>query len=177
MCQFFKRKSASYGRNAINLILTIQIFRQECFPLNPIEAIYKGFETAEAEFFIQNKPKNVLSEFNRSGSCALVLIVIDDICYIANLGDSRALLSQNYGKKMFQITNDHKPGEESEKKRILVNGGQIYQGVLNKSSDTNILNDNICSRDTNSSINNTAEPSRLPFRIFPGKLSVNILNN
>lgn len=29
----------------------------------------------------------------RSGSCAIVSLVVGDICYIANVGDSRAILS------------------------------------------------------------------------------------
>jgi len=32
-------------------------------------------------------------EFDRSGSCALVVMVVDDYIYMGNTGDSRALLS------------------------------------------------------------------------------------
>ena len=74
------------------------------------------------------------------------------------MGDSRALLSEQYGKSLFILTKDHKPDEENEKKRIYANGGQIYQGVLNN-----------ISRNSYESLNGF---SHLPFRIFPGKLSV-----
>ena len=96
------------------------------------------------------------------------MIVIDDMCHIANLGDSRALLSEGYGKRFYQITKDHKPDEDNEKKRILENGGRIYQGVLN-------LNNN--SGELNHDLENTVDYSLFPWRIFPGKLSVIILNN
>ena len=54
-------------------------------------------------------------------------IKIDKKVYIANVGDSRAVLSMNEGKKVIEITKDHKPTEETEKNRINENGGYIYQ--------------------------------------------------
>lgn len=71
--------------------------------------------------------KTFPNDYDRSGSCALVIIFIDDICYIANLGDSRALLSENNSSKLFYITNDHKPEDVKEKARIEKAGGHVYQ--------------------------------------------------
>jgi protein phosphatase 2C family protein 2/3 len=31
----------------------------------------------------------------KSGSCAIVLLIVGDICYAVNVGDSRAVLSSN----------------------------------------------------------------------------------
>ena len=64
---------------------------------------------------------------DRSGSCAIVVLVIGDTCFIANVGDSRALLSAYSGKKIFPLSKDHKPSETEEKERIIKAGGQIYQ--------------------------------------------------
>jgi serine/threonine protein phosphatase PrpC len=54
------------------------------------------------------------------------MLVIDEIAYIANTGDSRAVISYNGGTKFDALTEDHKPSEEAERVRILKAGGQIY---------------------------------------------------
>jgi serine/threonine protein phosphatase PrpC len=54
------------------------------------------------------------------------MLIMDQDVWIANTGDSRAIMSENMGAKFTQISNDHKPSEEAEKKRILKAGGQIY---------------------------------------------------
>lgn len=43
-----------------------------------------------------------------SGSCALVCFIVEDKYYIANVGDSRALLVRNEDDYE-QLTWDHKP--------------------------------------------------------------------
>lgn len=50
----------------------------------------------------------------RSGSCALTVLIVGDFCYVANVGDSRAVMSMNGGKDVQALTKDHKPAEESE---------------------------------------------------------------
>lgn len=54
-------------------------------------------------------------------------ILIDDICYIANVGDSRAIMSSTHGKKVLALSRDHKPNDEDEAKRIIELGGKVYQ--------------------------------------------------
>ena len=34
---------------------------------------------------------------DRSGSCAIVILIVGDICYSANVGDSRAIISMSGG--------------------------------------------------------------------------------
>jgi serine/threonine protein phosphatase PrpC len=92
------------------------------------QAILNGFEEAE-RVYLQSIYSNISFslEYDKSGSCALVIIFIDDICHVANLGDSRALLSENNSQKVFYITNDHKPEDVNEKQRIEKAGGHVYQ--------------------------------------------------
>jgi len=64
-------------------------------------------------------------EYDKSGSCCLVVLIVNDKLFCANVGDSRAVLKEK--KETVVLTNDHKPSEEDERKRIVKNGGQIYQ--------------------------------------------------
>jgi len=41
-------------------------------------------------------------------------LIVDDICYIANTGDSRAMLSVSGGKQVLTLSNDHKPTDPIE---------------------------------------------------------------
>lgn len=62
-----------------------------------------------------------------SGTCAIIVLIINNTCYVANVGDSRAILSQNKGKKIVPLSTDHKPAEANELKRIKQNGGKTYK--------------------------------------------------
>ena len=63
---------------------------------------------------------------DRSGSCAIVVMFVDEICFVANVGDSRAVMSCAGGKYTAQLSQDHKPNEKREHSRILAAGGKIY---------------------------------------------------
>jgi serine/threonine protein phosphatase PrpC len=67
-----------------------------------------------------------IGDIDRSGSCAIVVLIIDEMCYVANVGDSRAIMSSDGGEKIFLLSNDHKPTDDVEIKRIIENGGKIY---------------------------------------------------
>jgi protein phosphatase 2C family protein 2/3 len=118
------------------------------FPFNANEAILAGFRQAEAQFMATARGSDGI---DRSGSCALVVLIVGDLCFVANLGDSRGLLSGQGGKKLYLLSKDHKPEEELEKKRILESGGKVYQS---------------CSEAGDGTLNTG------PFRVFPGRLSV-----
>lgn len=63
---------------------------------------------------------------DRSGSCAIVTLIIDEMCYVANVGDSRAILSGESGSRIFPLSRDHKPTDPHEQQRIFKAGGQVY---------------------------------------------------
>lgn len=134
------------------------IFDSEFFPKNPIKAIEQGFRNCEKQFINLNYSHNQC--LDSSGSCAIIVLIINDSCYIANLGDSRALYSLDDGKNLYQLSRDHKPNDPIEKKRIYKAGGNVYK--------TNIqhISENIMGLKGKESIIN------LPYRIYPGRLSV-----
>ena len=91
---------------------------------NIIDSIRDAFQKAESQFY-QIAIKNG-KLVDKSGSCALIALIINNTCYAINLGDSRALYSRDSGKAFYQITRDHKPNDEKEKKRIEKMGGKVY---------------------------------------------------
>jgi serine/threonine protein phosphatase PrpC len=132
------------------------ILENKNFPDDPRKSIEEGCVQAENEFCqFALKQKNI----ERSGSCALIILAVDDKIYIGNVGDCRAIVSEQKGKQFFSLSKDHKPEEQSEHDRILRNGGQVLKNNLiqaNKLMGSAMgvrLND-------------------LPFRVYPGGLSV-----
>jgi protein phosphatase PTC2/3 len=69
----------------------------------------------EAERIWMAMAESKLNTHDSSGSCAIILLQVDRECYVANVGDSRAIMSAMNGKKLFLLSRDHKPSDESEK--------------------------------------------------------------
>lgn len=51
---------------------------------------------AERRFTVKADTKNPVHD--RSGSCAIIVLLVDNQCFIANIGDSRCIMSANQGK-------------------------------------------------------------------------------
>ena len=100
------------------------LFQQTMFPNNVIESVRETFKTAESKFrqFAVQGGRLV----DKSGSCAVIALIINDVLYSINLGDSRALYSRDGGNEYYQITRDHKPNDPKEKARIEHAGGKVY---------------------------------------------------
>ena len=73
------------------MIYIIQIINDSNFPSNPQKAILNGFIKSEKKFVEDALKKEGKTE--RSGSCAIMLLIIENRCYVANVGDSRAIMS------------------------------------------------------------------------------------
>ena len=109
-------KCADYLRDSLHKL----IFNDENYPENVNEAIKNGFLKAEKEFlnnYALDK-NNSMNIIDRSGSCAIIVIIVDNKIYVANVGDSRGLLSKKNGQEYIVITEDHKPNNEKEKKEL-----------------------------------------------------------
>ncbi|CAI2359840.1 unnamed protein product [Moneuplotes crassus] len=122
---------AEFLRKSLHRIL----YTDPCFPENPKKALLNAFKKAEGLFYekIRKQSNFEMSHISdTSGSCANVALIVGDVCYVANLGDSRAILSINSGKSVKCMSIDHKPSCKDEADRINKNGGSTYQTQLQK---------------------------------------------
>lgn len=87
------------------------IINQKCFPEDPIKAIKSGCAKTEKDFMQINTYPGV-KEYDKSGSCCLISLVINDKLYVANVGDSRCVLKEKH--EIVELSTDHKPSEEDE---------------------------------------------------------------
>ena len=142
------------------------IFDSDYFPNDPIKAVEEGFNNCETLFIDsircenKSKMKNNKEYSDFSGSCAIIILIIGDMCYTINLGDSRAIYSYDTGKKFYQLSRDQKPNDQIEKDRIYNGGGSIFK--------TNITQ-------YGAGVKESELGFKIPFRILPGRLSVSII--
>ena len=137
------------------------IFNSDYFPLKPLDAIYQAYERAEQNFTKIAFDYNINKLIDKSGSCSLSALIIDDICYMTYLGDSRGIYSYDSGNQLFQVTRDHKPNNPIEVQRIQLSGGKIYKDTRLKVNGVKIK------------VNEKDAPGvNFPFRVYPGNLSV-----
>ena len=154
-CSFFGLYDGHGGSAACDFLrdnLHKYIINDKYFPSNPQKAIANGFIYAEKIFF-----KNYTG-LDSSGSCAIVVLIIEKRVYIANVGDSRALLSAKNGTKFYPLSRDHRPGDEKEYKRILDAGGKIYKTEYEYGNNT--INNNNNSNNNINTINNIINNNR-----------------
>ena len=59
----------------------------------------------------------------KDGSCALVMLVINDTAVVANTGDCRAVLVTS--RDSVALSSDHTPGRQDEHDRVLDAGGEV----------------------------------------------------
>ena len=182
-CSFFGLYDGHGGSKACDFLrdnLHKFIINDKYFPSNPQKAIANGFIYAEKLFFKK------YTGIDSSGSCAIVILIIENRVYIVNVGDSRAILSAKNGTKFYPLSRDHRPGDEKEYKRILDAGGKIYKteyeygnkntnsnAYNNRKTYNNYRNNNNISTNNRITISNNKNSSIIgPLRVSPGKLSV-----
>ena len=145
------------------------IYTNQNFPKNIEKSIKEAFIKADEDYLKNyvymkdNKNMNINPNFNvdycnNSGSCGLILLIVDTKIYVANVGDSRCIISCHNGNIQKDVTRDHKPEFPYEKKRIYDNGGSIYRNET-------LFNDDYENKSYNKILLG-------PYRVNPGKLSV-----
>jgi hypothetical protein len=138
------------------------LFNSSFFPSDVDKAVRESFKKAEDNFrgMVYDPKSNIL--LDKSGSCALVMLIINDYLFSINLGDSRALYSYDSGKYIYQITRDHKPNDEIEKRRIEKAGGKVfYANTINRNGKEIELKEE-----------HFGKGFTFPYRISPGKIAV-----
>ena len=141
------------------------LFNSPYFPGDIMKAIKETFNKAEETFkSMAYDPKtNILKD--KSGSCALITLIIEKYLYAINLGDSRALYSYDSGKYLYQITRDHKPNDEIEKKRIESAGGKVFYAnkIVRNGREIELKEEAF------------GKGFSFPYRIAPGKIAVRLI--
>ena len=139
------------------------LFNSEYFPLYTLQAINEAYTKAENEFrAIAFDAKNG-KLLDKSGSCSITALIIEEWCFITYLGDSRGLYSFDSGNQLYQITRDHKPNDPIEKNRIEKAGGSIYKDDRVK----------INGQKVHVKEETLAPGVSFPYRVSPGNLAVN----
>ena len=75
----------------------------------------KGHASSEAESY--------------AGCTAVVALIVQNTVYVANAGDSRCVLAKK--NEAVPLTEDHKPDNDEERRRIEKAGGGVYEGRIN----------------------------------------------
>ncbi|KAJ3638198.1 hypothetical protein MTP99_001600 [Tenebrio molitor] len=104
------------------------IMQTEEFQEDVMKGIHNGF--LELDNKMRSLPEMTSGE-DKSGTTAVCAFVSPRLIYIANCGDSRAVLCRA-GSPVF-TTQDHKPGLPSERERIVKAGGNVMIQRVNGS--------------------------------------------
>jgi len=134
VCSFFGVYDGHRGARCAKFVadnLHLNIFNQKNFigegKEEIMEAIRKGYLQTDDDFInnVAKKEKKCLD-----GSTSVTCLILGNDLWIANLGDSEALLVSkiNSEVKYEVLTVKHKPSEESENKRIVAAKGLVLGG-------------------------------------------------
>ncbi|XP_044264474.1 protein phosphatase 1A [Tribolium madens] len=104
------------------------IMQTEEFQEDVMKGIHNGF--LELDNKMRSLPEMTSGE-DKSGTTAVCAFVSPRLIYVANCGDSRAVLCRG-GSPVF-TTQDHKPGLPSERERIVKAGGNVMIQRVNGS--------------------------------------------
>lgn len=87
-----------------------------------------AYKKTDEEFLLE---ASKASPVWKDGSTAVTALAVDDVLYVANLGDSRALLCRcgdNGKTSVVSLSKDHSPSQYEERMRIQKAGGTVREG-------------------------------------------------
>ncbi|KAJ7393413.1 hypothetical protein OS493_006386 [Desmophyllum pertusum] len=92
------------------------------------KCLTEAYKKTDDEFLLE---ASKASPVWKDGSTAVTALVVDDVLYVANLGDSRALLCRcgdNGKTSVVSLSKDHSPSQYEERMRIQKAGGTVREG-------------------------------------------------
>lgn len=111
------KKASSYCKKKLHTHIT----KQECFSSNKTKALIDGFIEADDKF---------LEKFEEDGTTVVVaLLNKQKHLWVANAGDSRCVVYKSDGR-VIPMSEDHKPSDEKEKKRIEAAGHEVMKDTI-----------------------------------------------
>lgn len=137
------------NKNITNLITSLYTVNEKSTvkDVNIIKYLYDKFSINHCDMSLYKRAfceiSNVLKEAFRqthddlikrdfdsqsSGTTACILLINGKKIFLANIGDSRAILCSCYGYnnwKVSQLTKDHKPNDREERDRIIKSNGKV----------------------------------------------------
>ncbi|XP_022731439.1 probable protein phosphatase 2C 22 isoform X2 [Durio zibethinus] len=116
------------GKHAANFAcshLPMFIVKDKDFPGKVERVVASAFLQTDAAF----AKACALDSALPSGTTALAALVLGRMLVVANAGDCRAVLCRR--GKAIEMSRDHKPICNRERKRIEASGGYVYDGYLN----------------------------------------------
>lgn len=117
------RVSAHCAEHLLDAIMTTEEFQEDV-----MKGIHNGFLQLDNK--MRSLPEMSSGE-DKSGSTAVCALISSRLIYIANCGDSRAVLCRS-GNPIF-TTQDHKPALHTERERIVKAGGSVMAQRVNGS--------------------------------------------
>lgn len=116
--------STHCSKNLLNSIVSTEDFQQNQY----IQGIRTGFLAFDAEM---RETPELTEDGDKSGTTAVCVFLSPEHIYIANCGDSRAVVCRN-GLPVY-ATEDHKPTLPAERERIVNAGGSVMIQRVNGS--------------------------------------------
>ncbi|URE36493.1 protein phosphatase 2C 59 [Musa troglodytarum] len=118
MVGFFPCHGGARAAEYVKEHLFSNLIRHPKFISDTKSAIADAYSHTDSEFL-----KSEISQNRDAGSTASTAILVGDRLLVANVGDSRAVISR--GGKAFAVSKDHKPDQTDERRRIEDAGGFV----------------------------------------------------